>query len=397
MSRVKEFFRQSFGFLPNQVVQAPGRLELLGNHTDYNGGLVMSIAVDRYIAMACSPRNDGRIELVSSAFPQRDRCYFDQIKKNPDAPWADYIKGVLLQLKRQNVHFTGFNAAIHGTIPLGAGLSSSAALEVATALAIRELFPYTLTETGVHSRPDRGQGGRLPALKPREKMLLARLCQRAESEFVGVKCGLLDQISSLFGREAHVIGIDCRHHTVEHFPMVGGVAVVVCESGVRHQLNGGEYNELRQQCEWAAQKLGVRALRSATFEMLEAARHKLTPREFECAFHIVGENHRVATGEQALRAGDVSQFGQFLYQSHESSRDCFGNSTRELDLLVDLARQHPACLGARLTGGGFGGATINLVDYHRVRDFMEFMARQYEEKSGVKLNPMICQVVDGAR
>jgi galactokinase len=304
---------------------------------------------------------------------------------------------VLLQLRARGVHFTGFNAAIHGTIPLGAGMSSSAALEVATALTLRELFPFTVTETGLAEAPRRDSIGRLPELEWDQRMILARLCQAAESQFVGANVGLLDQISSLFGKAGHVIQIDCRHLTVEHEPMAPGFAIVVCDSGVKHNLASGHYNELRGHCESAALTLGVPALRSVSMEQLEAARSRLDERDYACARHVVGENQRVVLGERALRAGEVEQFGQFLYESHASSRDWFKNSCPELDILVDLARQSPGCVGARLTGGGFGGATINLVRHHEVSAFVQAMRTGYAQRIGRSLEPMICQIGDGAR
>jgi galactokinase len=392
----KNLYKRHFNQTPAHVVNAPGRLELLGNHTDYNDGLVMSLAVDKYIFIASSPRKDGKIEIASSAFPERELFSVDDIKSNPAAHWADYVKGVLLQLRSRGVNFTGFNAAIHGTIPIGAGMSSSAALEVATALTVRRLFPYLLTPAGAGTAPARDSKGELPPLTAPERLEIAKLCRAAENEFVGVKCGILDQISSLYGKAWNAIDIDCRSLTVEHAPM-GGEAVIVCNSNVKHALVGGEYNELRRNCESAAEKLGAKFLRTVELQQVEAARANLTPREYECARHVVSEIGRVVAGARALRADDHRQFGQYMFQSHESSRDFLKNSTRELDLLVDLARRHPGCLGARLTGGGFGGATINLVAHHEAQSFMEHMAREYEKAVGVKITPVLCQIVDGAQ
>jgi galactokinase len=392
---VKDFFRRQFGCVATHVVRAPGRLEMLGNHTDYNEGLVLSVAADRYIYLASTPRTDGRIELVSSAFPQREIFAVDHLVRNPEAPWADYVKGVLVELRRRGVHFSGFSAAIHGTIPIGAGMSSSAALEVATALTVRQLFPFALNEVGLAAAPTGHDGRPLPALPAKEKLLLARLCQAAENQFVGVNCGLLDQISSLFGRAHHVLNIDCRFQTVDHAPLIGE-AIVICDSGVKHALVAGEYNELRRHCESAARALGAKSLRSVEVSYLKANQARLSVRERECANHVVGEIQRVVAAERALRADDHRQFGQYMFQSHESSRDLLKNSCPELDLLVELARAHPACLGARLTGGGFGGATINLVTYHQVPDFTAHLAAQYEQRTGRKTKPMVCQIVDGA-
>lgn len=397
-TEVKALFQKAFGKPPAVVVAAPGRLELLGNHTDYNHGLVMSLAVDKYIYIAASPRKDAIVELASSSFPDsRETFYLDQIQKNPATPWANYTKGVLLELRRRGVHFTGFNAAIHGTIPFGAGLSSSAALEMASAMVVRQLYPFTLTATGPAEPPKRDSSGNLPPMKSSDKMEIARVGQIAESKFVGVNCGMLDQISSLFGKEHQVIQIDFLHNTVEHSPMPPGVAVVVCDSAVKHDLSAGEYNELREHCERAAQKLGVMSLRSVTPDQLAHAKAGLTQREFQCAYHIVGENQRVVFGERALREGGLTQFGQYLFQSHESSRDFFKNSIRELDILVEIAGTLTGCYGARLTGGGFGGATINLVREEAADTFMKSLADAYHARTNIRTTPWRARIVNGAQ
>jgi len=395
MPDAQGLFKRHFGYTPAHVVQAPGRLELLGNHTDYNQGLVMSLAVNTYIQVASAPRSDGKLALVSAAFPQRELFWMSDLKKNPAAPWADYVKGVLQQLRKRGVNFSGFTAAIDGDIPVGIGMGSSGALEVATVLTVRRLYPFALTESGATVPPRRDAKGQLPPLEPAEKMSLARLCQAAENQFVGVPSGLLDQMSSLFGKAWHVMNLDFRFLSVEHAPIIGE-AVVFCDSGVNHALVGGQYRELRQICESAAGKLGAKALRSVDLKFLKAHQSKLTAREYECAYHVAGEIQRVAAAERALRQDDHRQLGQYMFQSHESSRDWLKNSTRELDLLVELARAHPGCLGARMTGGGFGGATVNLVAYHQAESFMTTIARQYEERTGQKLQPVLCQIVDGA-
>jgi galactokinase len=199
----------------------------------------------------------------------------------------------------------------------------------------------------------------------------------------------------LFGKAWHVMEIDFQSLNVEYGP-IAGEAIIVCNSGVKHELVGGEYNELRKNCERAANKLGAKTLRAVELKTVEANKDKLEKREYECARHVVSEIQRVIAGERALRADDHRQFGQYMFQSHESSRDYLKNSTKELDLLVELARKHPACLGARLTGGGFGGATINMVAHHQADDFMKYVAANYRKETGVELKPMLCQVVDGA-
>jgi galactokinase len=236
----------------------------------------------------------------------------------------------------------------------------------------------------------------LPALTAADKMLLARVCQAAENQFVGVNCGLLDHISSLYGQADHVILIDCLKLAVDWTPFSGDIAVVVCHSGVRHALVGGEYNERRRNCEGAARALGAPSLRFVNLASLENGRSRLTPAQYSCALHVVGENDRVQRGAGMLRSGDIASFGQLLFQSHESSRHNFHNSCPELDVLVELANTQAACLGARLTGGGFGGATINLVKRDAAEEFRTRMAAGYAAKTGHKLESWICSVVDGA-
>ena len=396
MHQVEEFFREKFGIPPTQSVRAPGRVELLGNHTDYNQGLVMALAVDKYVTMSVGERTDGIVEVASTAFPETARFRLHDLSKDPGAPWANYVKGLLDQLRKHGAQFEGFNAAIHSTIPLGAGLSSSAALLVSTALAVRKLFPYTLTENGCAQPPARDALGELPPLSKEDKLVLAKVCQAAENQFVGVNCGLLDHIASLFGKAHHAILIDCLQLSVDWTPFLGDFAVVICHSGVRHALADGEYNVLRRHCESAALTLGVRSLRAVEPKDLAAGKAKLSERDYQCASHIVGENQRVRCGGRALPANDLDQFGQCLFQSHESSRDSFKNSCPELDLLVQLARGHPGCIGARLTGGGFGGATLNLVRRDQIDDFRLRVGVQFQERLGRKLESWVCQVVDGA-
>lgn len=396
-SEVITHFKKHFGHAPVHIIRAPGRLELLGNHTDYNQGLVLALAVDRFVDIAAVSRADGQIELASSAFKEREKFSTSKLEKNPDAPWADYVKGVLVELRKRGVPFGGFNAVLHGTVPMGAGMSSSAAIEVATALTIRKLRPYSLKDIGLGTPPQLNDAGELPPLTPQEKLETAKVCQAAENNFVGVKCGLLDQISSLFGKAHHAIEIDFQSLAVEAVPMLGEIAIVVCNTGVKHALVGGEYNALREHCESAARALGVKSLRSVDMKMLLANRARLAERDYQCALHVVGEIQRVVHGARALRDGDFEQFGQYMFQSHESSRDNFKNSTEELDILVEAARAHPAGLGARLTGGGFGGATINLVRRAGVEDFLRSVAGAYEKRTGRKTEPLLCQVVDGAQ
>ncbi|HSH95044.1 MAG TPA: galactokinase family protein [Roseimicrobium sp.] len=397
LAAAKAFFRRHFGYTPPHVVRAPGRVEILGNHTDYNLGLMLSAAIDRYVYMAASPRSDGKIEIASSAFPdQKEKFWLSRLEKNPESPWTDYVKGVLQQLRKRKVHFSGFSATYHSTIPIGSGLGSSSAMTVATALMVRQLYPFQLTETGASGPPKRLRNDDLPPLPPKQRLYMAQLCRAAENEFVGVQSGLLDPVSSLLGKEFHVVQTDFMYQSVERLPFIGEIALVLCDSGVTPPRTEGGFRERRELCEAAARAMRAKSLRSIEPADLSGHKKALTRRQHDCAYHIVGENQRVVYGEKALREEDFVQFGQYLLQSHESSRDFFRNSTPELDLLVEIARDHPACLGARLTGGGFGGATINLVQWTHVDAFMKHMTLHYGRRTGRLLLPKRLKMVDGA-
>ncbi len=388
-------FRKAFGYSPTCIARAPGQAELLGHSADYNRGLAMAVAINRSVSVGVSPRVDGQIELATSAYRTREKFWLTSFEFNPAAPWTAFMKGVLDRMRKHGVHFSGFNACVFSDIPRGAGLGSSSALTVATALGVRELYPWRVTATGVMRPPARTQG-KLPRLGKDEALQVARFCLEAETEFVKTDCSLLDPIVSLRGREFHIVSVDFHHESVEQIPLIDDVCFVICETGAPRPRDRAPHLELRQHCVSAARSLRAKSLRSVEPRYLSARRRRLTQREHDCAYHIVGENQRVAFADRALREGDVEQFGQYLLQSHDSCREFFGNSSRELDLLVQLARAHPACFGARLTGSGFGGATINLVRFSRLQEFTTSIAALYEKLTRRRIEPMFCRVVDGA-
>jgi galactokinase len=338
---------------------APGRAELLGNHTDYNDGTVLSIAVDFGTTLEGSAREDGRIVIHSKNLGETYEGRADRIEPSSDRPWANYLLGVVDELAKRGIRTGGFEVTVDSNIPLGAGLSSSAALEVATARFLQQIYPYELGAID-----------------------MARVAQAAEHRYAGVKCGLLDQISSLMGKAGHVTHIDCRSYEVTHLPLPPGVAFVIVHSGVKHALVSGEYNERRESCEEAARLLGRNALREVSMAELEAARGRLPDRIWRRACHVVGEIERVEQGSRFLRSGDAASFGSLMTASHESSRMNFENSCPELDFLVATAVALPGCLGARLSGGGFGGATIQLVETGRVAAFAESVRTAYAATHG---------------
>lgn len=355
--------------------RAPGRVELLGNHTDYNEGRVLSAAISFSIGVRGETRTDGEIRLSSDFSPGQVRVgKLDGLMRlEGESAWANYPLGVALELRAAGWDLGGFEAEFGGDLPAGAGLSSSAALEVSTARLLGKLF-------GIEMAP----------------LDLAKLCRRAENEFVGVPCGLLDQVSSVFGKRGQAVTLDCRTEVVGNVPLPPDVELLVFHTGAPHHLVGGEYAERREQCFEAARRLGVRALRDVSPGRLETARGELGDVLWRRAAHIVGEDTRVVAGMACLERGDAAGFGALMFQSHESSRVNFENSTPELDALVSLAREIPGVLGSRLTGGGFGGATISLVEAGHAMEVGERLAQQYAERTGYAGQAYPCEAADGA-
>ena len=311
-------------------------------------------------------------EVSSETNGRSFRTPLHRLVKSLDEAWSNYPVGVLDVLLQAGYHVRGARLQIESNLPLGAGLSSSAAIEVATALALSGLYEL-----------------------PIPPMRLAQLCQKAENEFVGVQCGLLDQASSVFGRDNQAILLDFRDLQVETVALPEGIALLLINSGVEHALTGGEYNERAQQCAAAAKALGVAALRDVSSEELQAANlDELVKRR---ALHITGENERVLAGREALRQQDVQRFGESMFASHQSSRDYFENSTPELDTLVEIARQLPGVYGSRLTGGGFGGSTVSLIAADHAPEIIQSIGQEYKKRTGVACSTILTRPAEGAR
>jgi len=349
---------------------APGRIELLGNHTDYNDGVVLSAAIQLGVTASGRRRDDAKIVLTSEGIGGCVAAKRTGPLK-PHGSWEDYPLGVAEMLAQAGAEAGGFEAKFTSTLPPGAGLSSSAALEVATAVFLTKLYPFEISA-----------------------MDLAKLCRRAENEFVGVSCGLLDQVSSIFGRRDHVVFLDCRAESVELIPFPANLALLVVHSGAKHALTGGEYNERRDQCFEAAKRMGVPALRDVTSKKLAAA--KLPEIVKRRAAHIVGENERVFEALDYLKKGQGADFGRLMTESHKSSMENFENSTPELDALVEIATSLPGCHGARLTGGGFGGAIVALVDAMAGESLAAKILPIYKDRTGHTAKAYPCRVSDGA-
>jgi galactokinase len=377
LNSIAERFRERFAATP-RVYRAPGRVNLIGEHTDYNEGFVMPVAVGLHCWVAISPREDDKLVICSDNFPDTAEVQLDSPEIRPRKSWSDYPVGVALQLKNAGLPLRGANLLVHGEIPMGAGLSSSAAIEVATALALA------------------GQAGQSP-----DRAQLARLCQRAENEFVGARCGIMDQFISLHGRKNHALLLDCRSLQHEFAKIPESVRLVVCNTMVKHELASSEYNRRRAECEEAVRRLagvipGIRSLRDVTIAQLERHRGSLSEVTAKRAEHVVTENARVLDAAEALGAADIERFGKRMAESHRSLRDLYEVSCKELDLMVDLANAEKGIHGARMTGGGFGGSTINLVKTDFAAQFVENVSRGYEKETGIVPRIDIVTPVEGA-
>ena len=350
---------------------APGRVELLGNHTDYNEGVVLGAAIDRGLTVRGRKRDDGMISIESSTMGHVEiaRSALRPLEENR---WANYALGVANELIALSIPVEGFSAEVSGDLAAGCGLSSSAAFELATALFLLRLY-----------------GRNLGSLE------IAKACQRAEHRFAGVRSGLLDQVTSLFGRADHTVFFDCRSEEVRAIPFPQGLALIIAESGKKRELTKGEYNARRRETRAAADALQVSALRDVTSEAL-TSRRGLPDLLWRRAAHVVEENERVLRALELLAVGDGPGFGGLMNASHESSRKNFENSTPELDLLVSIAQQLPGVLGARLTGGGFGGATITLCQRSAAVNIAAELSERYTHESGIIPRVVISRIANGA-
>jgi len=373
LERLRVAFRRQWGAEPVLCARAPGRVNLIGEHIDYNDGFVLPMAIDRDIWIAFRPREDRTVRLWSLDFGQASAFALDAIATDASAPWSNYVRGVAWALGEKGMALRGLDAVIQGTVPVGAGLSSSAALEVAAGLAL-------LASAG-------------ESLPPEE---LALACQRAENEFVGNRCGIMDQFVAALGRAGHALFLDCRTLDYRHVPLPADFRIVVANSMVKRALVDSAYNERRSQCEEAARVLGVRALRDADEAALASARSRLSDAVYRRARHVITENARVVQAVAAMRRGDAETFGALMDASHVSLRDDYEVSCRELDALVEIARRQAGCLGARLTGAGFGGCTVNLVRADAVGAFVAALRKGYREQTGLDAEIYVCAAADGA-
>lgn len=355
------------------IVQAPGRLNLLGEHTDYNGGFVLPIAINRYTIVAAAPAKH-RVRVWTEALQEQDIFEPWDLRRDSKRLWVNYIRGIVWVLGAPYVPVDGADMLIAGNLPLGAGVSSSAALEVAAALAFLHLAKREL---------------------PRRE--LALLCQRAENEFVGVQCGIMDQFTVALAEEGHALLLDCATLETQAVPLTGDAPVFfVLDTGKPRTLAASAYNERRAQCEAAARFFGQDSLRTVTPEMLEAAQNELDEILLRRSRHVISENARVLAAVEAIKRGDWEHFGQLLQASHASLRDDYEVSCSELDIMCEAALEQSGCLGARMVGAGFGGCAMAAVRPDAVASFAEKVAEAYQRKTGLQPRIFAVRAAAGA-
>ncbi len=372
----QNIFTQQFGYTSTLTIQAPGRVNLIGEHTDYNEGFVLPCAIDYQTVISCAKRSDRQIRVVAADYEcQQDIFSLDEnILHHPDLMWANYVRGIILHLMALDNSFGGADMVISGNIPQGAGLSSSASLEVAVGKAIQALYQL-----------------------PLDGVALALNGQKAENLFVGCNCGIMDQLISALGEKDHALLIDCR--SLETFPvsMPDDIAVVIINSNVKRGLVGSEYNTRRAQCEAAAHFFDVKALRDIDLMQFEAKKSGLDPLVARRAKHVISENTRTLAAAEALSQGDLPRIGVLMAESHVSMRDDFDITVPQIDLLVDIVKQEIGIHGGvRMTGGGFGGCIVALLPQNLVEPVRTAVALQYKKATGLQETFYVCHPSQGA-
>jgi galactokinase len=371
--KARQFFSDYFGAEPSHMVRAPGRVNLIGEHTDYNDGFVLPLAIDRATWIAFRTRNDTTVRLYSLEEKETNEFSLANLEKGPTSSWREYPKGVAWALGEEGWALRGWEGVSGCNLPMGAGLSSSASFELAVARAFAVASDL--------------------AWQPRE---MARLCQKAENQWVGVNCGVMDQMISAIGRKDHAILIDCRDLSFKAVPLPVGASVVVMDTGTRRGLVGSAYNDRRKQCEAAAEFFGVQALRDVSLDDFRSRATHLDELTRRRARHVITENDRTRRAAQAMKHGDAKLLGHLLDQSHASLRDDFEISNAQLDLMVALACETAGCFGARMNGGGFGGCAVALVKDDAVPAFLENVRRRYAAAAGLAPKLYLCRATNGA-
>jgi len=375
---MSERFERLFGESPSAVFSAPGRVNLIGEHTDYNQGFVMPSAITFRTRVAVSPRRDTHLVIQSEQYPERFELDLHHLPRQGSGSWSDYVVGVAATLLQHGCCVRGANLLVQGDIPIGAGLSSSAAIAVASALALVNLAECNLPLTRI-----------------------AHLCQHAENTFVGARVGIMDPFVSCLGSAGHALLLDCRSLQFEHIPIPESVRMVVCNTMVKHQLASGEYNQRRRDCEGSVKLLSrwypeIRALRDISAGQLTEHAKDIPDALYRRCQHVVLENERTQQCARSLRALQLEDVGQLMRASHRSLRDLYEVSCTELDVMVELAEGLPGYYGGRMTGGGFGGCTVNLVETAKADAFVSEIARRYQNATGIKPEVYIFSAANGA-
>lgn len=381
---LEQSFLTYFNAKPEFVVRAPGRVNLIGEHTDYNDGFVLPMAIDRAVWMALSPRADSQVRIRSLDLETDSVFELNSLVK--EEGWAEYIKGVAYELQNANHKLKGFDAVMTGNVPRGAGLSSSAAVELATARAFAAVSGFAWDATQ-----------------------MAKLSQKAENEWVGVNCGIMDQMASAASKEGFALFLDCRSLEYQYAPLPEDVSVVILDTSTRRGLVDSAYNERRSQCEEAARWFGVKALRDVSvveFERKPALslvegkkkeeREGLSEVVLKRARHIVTENARVLEAVQVMKAGNIKRLGELFNASHDSLRDDFEVTNDALNIMVECAREQASCYGARMTGAGFGGCAVALVKKENAEEFTNIVSAAYRHRSGLEASVYVCKASEGA-
>jgi len=375
--QVAKAFEKLYGGQP-RIYRAPGRVNLIGEHTDYNEGFVMPAAINFSTFVAMTRRDNATVKIHSDMFNEDASVDLADPPARGRKHWSDYPVGVAVKLQESGRKLYGANMFVHGEVPLGSGVSSSAAIEVSTALGLLDV------------------GG-----EQIDRLELAKICQQAENEFVGARTGLMDQFIACFGKADHAVMLDCRALEYQALGLPEHLKLVVCNTMVKHELASSEYNARREQCEEGVRILSqhlpnVKSLRDVTPEDVIKFRDRLGDLLYRRCLHVTTENDRVRSAAAALRDRDLKSFGKLMYKSHESLRDDYEVSCKELDIMVDLAREVAGVCGARMTGGGFGGCTINLVDVSAVDNFSRTIKMRYADAVGKDPEIYVCTAVDGA-
>lgn len=367
-------FQSHFNAKPELTVRAPGRVNLIGEHTDYNDGLVLPMAIDRGVWIALRPRKDGKVRIFSLDLEAESAFELDSLRHGGD--WIEYPKGVASELMKAGYQLKGFDAVMRGDVPRGAGLSSSAAVELAVARAFASVSDFEW-----------------------DAPLMARIAQKAENEWVGVNCGIMDQMASAACKEGYALFLDCRSLEIQHAPLPKGVSIVILDTSTRRGLVDSAYNERRSQCEEAARWFGVKALRDVSVEEFQRKtkeENELSEVTIRRARHIVTENARVLEAIKVMKNENVKRLGELFNASHNSLRDDFEVTNDALNIMVECAREQSSCYGARMTGAGFGGCAVALVSEEKAGDFVQAVSAAYRQRSGLDANIYVCRASEGA-